>query len=183
MLILLLKNTKNPSKWNKNIARSLQLLNFFLTRCKDQTGFRNRSVWSVLHVLWTGGRFGKQTLKQIEPKRTKFLPFIGPRANLALTTKRALIRPTPNFTCPSIWSGYGGVGFCVSYGWSWEFKLNKISKKSSNVIPPTGLNFRFYISEEKPNSTFAKNDATCMHNENVFCGVLPADHYHDLFDV
>ena len=44
-------------------------------------------------------------------------------------------------------------------------------------------NFRFFITEEKPKSTFAKVSAICMHTDSLFCGVLPANHYHVLFDV
>ena len=44
-------------------------------------------------------------------------------------------------------------------------------------------NFRFFITEEKPKSTFAKVSAICMHTDSLFCGVLPANLYHVLFDV
>ena len=44
-------------------------------------------------------------------------------------------------------------------------------------------NFRFYISEEKPCTQFFKNFALCMHQDSVFCRVLPSNHYHVLFDV
>ena len=44
-------------------------------------------------------------------------------------------------------------------------------------------NFRFFVSEEKPSSMFAKNYAVCMHYENGYCEVLPSNHYHALFDV
>ena len=44
-------------------------------------------------------------------------------------------------------------------------------------------NFRFFVSEEKPSSMFARNYAVCMHFENGYCELLPSNHYHVLFDV
>ena len=44
-------------------------------------------------------------------------------------------------------------------------------------------NFRFFVSEEKPSSMFARNYAVCMHFKNDYCEVLPSNHYHVLFDV
>ena len=44
-------------------------------------------------------------------------------------------------------------------------------------------NFRFFVSDEKPSSMFARNYAVCMHFENGFCEVLPSNHYHVLFDL
>ena len=56
-----------------------------------------------------------------------------------------------------------------------------------NVHLVTSSNFKknsgFFITEEKPKSTFAKVSAICMHTDSLFCGVLPAYHYHVLFDV
>ena len=43
--------------------------------------------------------------------------------------------------------------------------------------------FRFFVSEQKPSSMFARNYALCMHFENGYCEVLPSSHYHVLFDV
>ena len=43
--------------------------------------------------------------------------------------------------------------------------------------------FRFFVSEEKPSSMFARNYAVCMHFENGYCEVLPSNHYHVLFDL
>ena len=42
---------------------------------------------------------------------------------------------------------------------------------------------RFFVSEEKPSSMFARNYAVGMHFENGFSEVLPSNHYHVLFDV
>ena len=44
-------------------------------------------------------------------------------------------------------------------------------------------NLRFFVSEEKPSSMFARNYAVCMHFENNYCEVLPSNHYHWLFYV
>ena len=44
-------------------------------------------------------------------------------------------------------------------------------------------NFRFFVSEEKPSSMFARNYAVCMHFENGYCELLPSNHYHVLLDV
>ena len=44
-------------------------------------------------------------------------------------------------------------------------------------------NFRFFVSEEKPSSMFARNNAVCMLFENGYCEFLPSNHYHVLFDV
>ena len=44
-------------------------------------------------------------------------------------------------------------------------------------------NFRFFVSEEKPTSMFARNYAVCMHFENDYCEVLPSNLYHVWFDV
>ena len=56
-----------------------------------------------------------------------------------------------------------------------------------NVHLVTSSNFKkisgFFITDEKPKSTFAKVSAICMHTDCLFCGVLPANHYHVLFDV
>ena len=43
--------------------------------------------------------------------------------------------------------------------------------------------FRFFNTEEKPKSTFAKVSAICMHTDSLFCRVLPTNRYHVLFDV
>ena len=44
-------------------------------------------------------------------------------------------------------------------------------------------NFRFFVSDEKPSSLFAKNYAVCMQFENGYCEVLPSNPYHVLFDM
>ena len=44
-------------------------------------------------------------------------------------------------------------------------------------------NFRFFVSEEKPSSMFARNYAVCIHFENGYCEVLTSNHYHVLFEL
>ena len=56
-------------------------------------------------------------------------------------------------------------------------------ERSPGYFKQFQINFRFFITEEKPKSTFAKVSAICMHTDSLFCGVLPANHYDVLFDV
>ena len=44
-------------------------------------------------------------------------------------------------------------------------------------------NFKYFISEEKPNFSSLKNFAFCMHFESVHCDYNPTNHYHVLIDV
>ena len=56
-------------------------------------------------------------------------------------------------------------------------------ERSSAYFKQFQKNFRFFPSDEKPSSLFAKNFAVCMHFENGNCEVLPFNHYHVLFDM
>ena len=61
--------------------------------------------------------------------------------------------------------------------------VDAMSESSPGYFKQFQKNFRFFISEEKPKSTFAKVSAICMHIDSLYCGVLPANHFHVLFDV
>ena len=56
-------------------------------------------------------------------------------------------------------------------------------ERSSAYFKQFQKNFRFFVSDEKPCSMFARNYAVCMHFENGLFEVLPSNHYHVLFDV
>ena len=61
--------------------------------------------------------------------------------------------------------------------------VEAIYERSPGYFKRFQKNFRFFVSEEKPSSMFARNYAVCMHFENGYCEVLPSNHYHVLFDV
>ena len=61
--------------------------------------------------------------------------------------------------------------------------LEAMYERSPAYFKQFQKNFRFFVSEEKPSSMFARNYAVCMHFENGYCELLPSNHYHVLFDV
>ena len=56
-------------------------------------------------------------------------------------------------------------------------------ERSPAYFKQSQKNFRFFVSEEKSSSMFARNYAVCMHFENGYCELLPSNHFHVLFDV
>ena len=61
--------------------------------------------------------------------------------------------------------------------------MEAIYERSPGYFKQLQKNFRFFVSEEKRSSMFARNYAVCMHFENGYCEVLHSNHYHVLFDV
>ena len=61
--------------------------------------------------------------------------------------------------------------------------MEAMNERSPAYFKQFQKNFRFFVSEEKPSSMFARNYAVCMHFENGYCEVLPSNHNHVLFEV
>ena len=56
-------------------------------------------------------------------------------------------------------------------------------ERSPAYIKQFQKNFRFFFSEKKPSSMFARNYSVCMHFQKGYCELLPSNHYLVLFDV
>ena len=56
-------------------------------------------------------------------------------------------------------------------------------KRSPGFFKQLQKNFKYLITEEKPNFFCLKNFAFCMHFESIHCDYNPTNHYHVLIDV
>ena len=56
-------------------------------------------------------------------------------------------------------------------------------ERSQGFFKQFQKNFKYLILEEKPNFSYLKNFAFCMHFESIHCDYNPTNHYHVFIDV